>query len=311
MEVSIIIPTYNKLTRLRLTLESIKYQTMDPKDFELIIIDDGSTDGTMEYITSWSREVPFCVKQVRSNNYGRAASRNKGINLATGTYIVFSDDDLIWPPSYLKEYLKCMIHESHQTIAHGYIFNLSLVKFLGDPADASSVIGGPRRSRTFESVVITEKDIANHFESKIKKLGRITRFEKGVRFVLSAYRNLEWIQWIAFTGGNVCLRRDLLIEVGGFDENFGLFWGCEDLELGYRLYLKGCKFIACENAASYHLAHFRSDHQNQHDHSFTYFCNKHKSPIIAELRKFLNDQEVISEYIDRMNLIRKQGGKSW
>lgn len=86
---SIIIPTYNRATFLPDTINSVLNQTF--QNFELIIIDDASTDNTKEIVTSFNDSKITYYRN--ENNIERGASRNKGIELAKGKYICFLDSD--------------------------------------------------------------------------------------------------------------------------------------------------------------------------------------------------------------------------
>jgi glycosyltransferase involved in cell wall biosynthesis len=95
---SVVIPTCNRLTYLKQALSSVWAQTYD--DYEIIVVDDGSSDGTMNYIASISGR----VKALHQRNGGPAAARNLGVKHATGDYIAFLDSDDLWPPWTLATY---------------------------------------------------------------------------------------------------------------------------------------------------------------------------------------------------------------
>ena len=90
MEVSVIVPIYNKKSSLNKCIESIINQTF--VDFELIIIDDGSTDGSGEICDSFS-EKDRRIKVFHKKNEGVSAARNTGIEKSSGKYILFIDSD--------------------------------------------------------------------------------------------------------------------------------------------------------------------------------------------------------------------------
>ena len=94
--VSVIIPTFNNVELLAETLDSVIEQSFP--DFELIVIDDGSTDDTGRMI---QRDYPE-VKYVCQANRGPAAARNAGVKLAQGEYIAFCDHDDLWTPGHLR-----------------------------------------------------------------------------------------------------------------------------------------------------------------------------------------------------------------
>jgi glycosyltransferase involved in cell wall biosynthesis len=89
--VSVIIPTYNRVNSLRRTLDSLAQQTYPAVRFEVIVVDDGSTDTTPEI-----RDLaPLPVRYYRQGNQGAAAARNAGAVEARGELLVFLDDDVI------------------------------------------------------------------------------------------------------------------------------------------------------------------------------------------------------------------------
>ena len=93
---TVVVPTYNRKSTLRQTLIALVAQ--DYSDFEIIIVDDGSTDGTAEMML---QEFPG-ARYIRQANRGPAAARNRGVQAATGEIIAFTDDDCVPPPDWLS-----------------------------------------------------------------------------------------------------------------------------------------------------------------------------------------------------------------
>src|SRR4030065_572228 len=100
--VSVVIPCYNNISYLRECLDSVLNQTLT--DYEVILIDDGSTDGTSEIIQSYLPR----IKYLRQPNQGPAAARNAGIEAASGECIAFPEADDLWYPEKLEVQLKFM-----------------------------------------------------------------------------------------------------------------------------------------------------------------------------------------------------------
>jgi glycosyltransferase involved in cell wall biosynthesis len=98
--VSVIIPYYNSAKFIEGALESVRRQCYDP--LEIILIDDGSTDGIAEKVKEWGGNIIFLQQQ----NKGPAAARNKGIRQASGDIIAFLDADDRWPDNKLELQLK-------------------------------------------------------------------------------------------------------------------------------------------------------------------------------------------------------------
>ncbi|HEU5011545.1 MAG TPA: exopolysaccharide biosynthesis glycosyltransferase EpsD [Roseiflexaceae bacterium] len=102
--ISIIIPTYNRLHRLRQVVAGLARQTYPLDDVEIIIVSDGSTDGTDEYLHALS--VPLHIIPVIQPNSGPSVARNTGIAHATGDIVVFLDDDVVPTPRWLAEHMR-------------------------------------------------------------------------------------------------------------------------------------------------------------------------------------------------------------
>lgn len=102
IDVSVIIPTYNRCERLKLTIESVLKQTY--QDFELLICDDGSTDDTHEMVMAFNDERIRWLEG--SNSGGPATPRNRGIAEARGEWLAFLDSDDLWEPTKLERQIE-------------------------------------------------------------------------------------------------------------------------------------------------------------------------------------------------------------
>jgi glycosyltransferase involved in cell wall biosynthesis len=93
--VSVIIPTYNRRDLVQRAIQSVLNQTY--RDFEIVVVDDGSTDNTREVVEGRDR-----VRYLRQTNAGPASARNLGIRQAQGKLIAFLDSDDLWLPEFLS-----------------------------------------------------------------------------------------------------------------------------------------------------------------------------------------------------------------
>lgn len=101
MRVSIIIPAYNAARYISETIKSVLAQTH--VDFEILVVDDGSSDNTEEIVKLIDDER---IKYFKQKNSGQASARNKGISESSGEFIAFIDADDLWNPQKLEEQLK-------------------------------------------------------------------------------------------------------------------------------------------------------------------------------------------------------------
>lgn len=105
MKISVIVPTYNRNVKLVETIGRIENNPFPKKQFEIIIIDDASTDNTEEIVQDLIKKYRNIKYIKNTKNLGPASSRNKGIKLSRGEYIFFTDDDCLVPKTWLSEYL--------------------------------------------------------------------------------------------------------------------------------------------------------------------------------------------------------------
>ena len=106
--VSIIVPVHNAREYIRSSLDSVREQTYT--DWELILVDDCSSDGSAEEIEAYAREFPsLSIRLLRlEQNVGAAEARNRGLQVSRGRYIAFLDADDIWLPRKLERTLEFM-----------------------------------------------------------------------------------------------------------------------------------------------------------------------------------------------------------
>ncbi|MDA1571362.1 glycosyltransferase family 2 protein, partial [Bacillus cereus] len=106
MQLSIIVPTYNASRFIEETIHSVLNQSF--QDWELIIIDDCSTDNTVQKLNEFRKIDQRIRVKVLDENSGAAIARNTGISMASGRYIAFLDSDDLWVPRKLEKQLNFM-----------------------------------------------------------------------------------------------------------------------------------------------------------------------------------------------------------
>ncbi len=106
-EISVQICSHNRKDVLKIVMESLADQTLDKDKYELVLVDDGSTDGTEEMVKEMMEKVPYHIEFCRhEKNAGLATARNTGLRAARGHVILYIDDDVIADPHLLEEHVK-------------------------------------------------------------------------------------------------------------------------------------------------------------------------------------------------------------
>ena len=218
MDFSVIIPTYNRSEVLELTLKALATQepAADPGAslirYEVVVIDDGSTDSTRQLVETMGDAYPVPLKYLFQPNRKQGAARNLGVSHARGKYLLFLGDDIVPGPVFLSEH-----RQSHVE---------------GDPMLA--VIGYTRWPEHFRRTPF------------LQYIG-----EQGWQFGFSLIEDPGDLPFNFFYTSNLSVSRDLFLDSGGFDESFQEY-GWEDMELGLRLKKKGMRLAYNARAVAYH-----------------------------------------------------------
>lgn len=293
IDVSLIMPTYNKESRLKLVLASLK-NLRHTENSEIIIVNDGSTDNTQSILEEFSKDArengTLQVNIINIKNSGRSIARNIGIQASRGRLIIFSDDDLLLDPMFIHAHRK--MHDSDDNlVVHGIIYSLPHLKFFKDPSTGILYDGGTASSLLMSKSITPELICSSGLEKHLSDNARISKFEKDIN-LLYKETSIEdsYVRWVGFNGGNVSVLKSNLEKVGLFDVKMGKEWGCEDLELGYRLYKAGLYFKYCETSKNYHINHYREGFIETHNSSMAYFIQKHNDESIKLLNGYFNNK---------------------
>lgn len=126
--ITVIMPCYNSSATVLEAIDSVKAQTFS--NWELLVIDDGSSDNTPEVVTSVS---DARIRMIRQVNGGSASARNKGLEHAKGEYIAFLDSDDSWEPDFLAQMLNALAPEHEAVLAYCGWQNIGLEGGRGKP----------------------------------------------------------------------------------------------------------------------------------------------------------------------------------
>lgn len=124
---SVVIPTYNRKPILEKCLRALESQDDDHAiaAYEVIVVDDGSTDGTVLWLKAQAKEFPH-VRLFSQSHQGPAAARNLGVERAKGDFIVFIDSDLVVTDSFLRAHANALVKggaDSNRIFTYGRVIN--------------------------------------------------------------------------------------------------------------------------------------------------------------------------------------------
>jgi GT2 family glycosyltransferase len=245
---SVVIPTYNRASILAKTLAGLARQRSS-FEYEVIVVDDGSTDATETTMTGMAADYPVSLLYLRQENRKQGAARNRGARAARGHYLLFLGDDTVPANDFIEQHLR-----SHRN----------------GPEEHSRVVIG-----------YTTWPVEYRPTRFMHYVG-----EQGWQFGFSLIQDPENLPFNFFYTSNLSMGRRFFEESGGFDEDFREY-GWEDIELSVRLRRAGMRLVYNPKAVAHHfhptsLASF-VERQRRVGYSAWGFYTKH-----PELRDFLN-----------------------
>ena len=238
LPVSIIIPVYNRKAILAKTLAALTHQTYPAELIEVIVADDGSSDGVEEVIEKYQQHLTLKHVYQEDLGYRLAAVRNLGIKAATHDGIIILDCDMLPVPNLVESFMQYLqVTEQAVLIGHRRFIctdNINDDDILADITVATSLPD-----------IVTENVIFDNEQT-----------EPTLDWRLNSYQNTHYLKEAIFptdvcSGGNVAFARNLVNDVGYFDEDFQA-WGGEDGEWGFRVYNAGYYFIPVLHAVGLH-----------------------------------------------------------
>ncbi|HUX46086.1 MAG TPA: glycosyltransferase family 2 protein [Terracidiphilus sp.] len=246
MRISVVVPTYNRRTIVLRTLERLFRQSCPAEDYEIVVVVDGSADGTVEALRALDPPCDFRV--VVQKNRGLAGARNTGFRVAEGEVVLFVDDDMLCDPELVAAHLQAH-RQDDGIVGIGALF-------LSEESPPSLAAECFRREIG-----------AAHLQAR-------------------APADTSWRREDCVFS-NSSLRREMLIDLGGFDEGFRMR---EDLEFGARLFSVGIRPVYLARAIA---------HQ---------FYDKSSADLICDSEAFaVSDVLLARKHPD----LRLQGHVSW
>lgn len=223
--VSVIVLNYNGKHHLETCLPSL-LELRYPKDIlELIVVDNGSTDGSLEYV-----EEHFPTVRIVRNpeNYGFAKGNNIGAQQASGRYVAFLNNDSRVDPAWVAELVK--------------------------------PLAGPGIVCCASKILSWDGQRVDFVGSKLNFYGYGFQIDYGAPYVEELYNEEKLLP--AACGGAMLIDRNVFLDCGGFDEDFFAYF--EDIDLGWRLWVLGYSVVFAPRAIAYHKHHGTSGFIPEH-----------------------------------------------
>ncbi|MEW4152453.1 glycosyltransferase [Bacillus thuringiensis] len=321
IEISVIIPSYNKYPQNLFTLNSLEYQTFDLSKVEIVFVDDASTDSTALSITS--HRFPYLLKYIKcEKNVGRPRARNLGIQASSGKILIFLDAEILVENDFIEQHY--LSHEDKPNLVVNAVMQLKgvystifpefdqkqLDHLLDLIKDKPNLLSKYHLFKEQNSLleIFSKEDIA---ENKFKTFS-FTKplepfYENGLLKPYGDHFSGFHLPWLSFATGNISVKREMLDKTGYFDENFKKY-GWEDIELGYRLHLAGANFIFQRKIRSYHQEHPVSQgNREQIRKNYLIFQKKHQIIDVSllallELEKGFVFKDINHIYMDYKQL---------
>lgn len=233
MKFSVVIPSYNNKVLLKNGLEALNNQIGYSKgDYEVIVVDDGSSDDTGKFIRGVNRNYDLKYYYLpRTAESCRSRTRNHGWKNAVGEIVAFIDSDILVKPDYLAELERCFAYAAD-------IFVLGNRLMLDEVAEYQDIANGN---------VFTKYPFD-------KEKYHLLEFRHFLYNVASFNAKTLMCPWMQCYSCNLAVARKWLVETGGFDENFKA-WGIEDIEMGYSLHKAGLQMVINSKLEVLHQYH--------------------------------------------------------
>jgi glycosyltransferase involved in cell wall biosynthesis len=231
LQASLVLSTYQRPEHLRRSLISLSHQQDVDGQFEVVVADDGSTDGTADLVYVFARTAKFPLQFTTHEHRGfwLSRSRNNGARVSRSTYLIFSDGDCLFPPHFVAQHLR---------------LRRPGLACSGDRARLDEVA-----TERLNSAVIA----AGGYQSWISWAERRRQWKRWLKDRF--YQTIHHHAKPKLTGCNIGVWRSDFERINGFDEHFK-GWGCEDDDLAQRLRAAGVRIVSVlRQAQPYHMWH--------------------------------------------------------
>ena len=235
VEVSIVIPHFNRIEMLRRTLAMLTHSNHPLNRMEIIIVDDGSTDPPLEMIPEFNQWFEIILVIQEDQGYRLSEARNLGIRTASHDHIIILDCDMAPVPDLVPRMLRLLACDPRVIVCgHRRYVDANQVA-------VDEVLGDPTVMTNLPDIETANPIMAGASASDWRE----GMYSKTNELLEEPY------PFRAFCGGNVGFSQSLIDSIGGFDVEFNA-WGAEDTEFGFRAWNAGYYFVPDRLAIGLH-----------------------------------------------------------
>jgi glycosyltransferase involved in cell wall biosynthesis/GT2 family glycosyltransferase len=271
-EISVIIPTYNRKGLLHETLHSLSQQTYPSDRIDVVIVDDGSTDGTAEIA---AETFPFRLRYFRQSNQGDAEARNLGALQSQAKFLVFLDDDMLLEPGYLTSLIQAHAARPNRIVVGTWnLWQAEATPFTKAVNDSDTTGAYYAHSQT--------RQVAGHSPGQTSATTELP--------FRDAYCN------------NLSIRREAYFKIGmmqSLDFSGSSMW-C-DLDFAYRAHQLGFEFLRSVEANCWHRDHAATDLDAYKRRMRTAACR-----AVALFRKYPDLPAYLPMFVDKSPISWRQ-----
>lgn len=266
VKVSVIMPSYNKYPQNLLALKSFEQQIFNKEEFEILLVDDASTDASITILEREKFTFPF--KYIRCHsNIGRPRARNLGIQHAGGEVIVFLDAEILVKPDFIYQHYFAHRNHGHLALSGSMMlrgiysiyypnFSINQKQHLNSMLSSYeiSIQNLCKSEPKIPIQVLSQQDVLNQsFINRSFEKDHVRHYRKTLFDIFGDDMKGFHFPWFIFCTGNVSVKLKTLKKVGLFEEYPGYGW--DDIEMGYRLYKAGIQVINHPGLTAYHQEH--------------------------------------------------------
>jgi GT2 family glycosyltransferase len=285
LQASVVMPVHAKASRLELALAALA--ALEPRpSHELILVADNASPEVMRIAT---RGGPW--RLIETPGLGRAGARNRGAQAARAELLVFLDDDVLVRPDFIRQHL--LAQARGPGLVHGRLREIIGLLRSDDPAQGGAACPpipaqalrdatwNPGRAMRLSASTLEQAAEDPHVFSRAP--------------------------WLASAGANLSLPRVLWERIGGFDEGYGLRWGLEDLDFGFRLWRAGVGIQVAAAAIGLHMSHQSATRWTDQQLNFErFFAIAHDCPEAHALTELLSPVGSLAAYKVRLDQIAQE-----